>query len=283
MTPLSPTGRFSFDVEDLLKIVSCARAREVHEVLASPRGCPLINVAASPPTRGPLEALWASDLPLYPQAYSYQGGHRPADGEVAEGPADGSDGEGYAALGETRLPRRAAERAEGSSCEATEWRVESDGTGAADGWGGSSLVPSISAGVSTASSFSPPSRSRPQTPPPNLAALEDSCDVAPCAHALLAQQRYRAVHLRLGGVRAPIAGPSAAKSKAKGTTKASPKRKAEAVKAEAPSSGAGSGASRSRSGGGGSSSGSSWRPPAAEGLRLSASAMDATGGLARSL
>ena len=75
-TPLSPTGTFAFDVEDLLKIVSVARIRngnvghgkvELDEVLNSPRGCPLITIAASPPTRGPLEALWMIDPLMLPE------------------------------------------------------------------------------------------------------------------------------------------------------------------------------------------------------------------------
>ena len=83
-TPLSPSGAFAFDVEDLLKIVSIARQRasgkpDVHEVLNSPRGCPLIN-CASPPTRGPLEALWMIDPVM-----------RPASAEATRGNASGDD------------------------------------------------------------------------------------------------------------------------------------------------------------------------------------------------
>ncbi|KAL3903389.1 MAG: hypothetical protein SGPRY_011694, partial [Prymnesium sp.] len=55
---VSPTSGFTFDVDDLLRIVGSREKQEgVNEVLQSPRGMPLISMA-SPLSRGPLEAIW---------------------------------------------------------------------------------------------------------------------------------------------------------------------------------------------------------------------------------
>ena len=104
-TPLSPSTGFSFDVEDLLKIVNVPNVRQngVYEVLQSPRGLPLVSTAASPPTRGPLEALWMTTDPVILQACEdevsaiVEGADEDNDasdgGDGVDGATDGGDNE----------------------------------------------------------------------------------------------------------------------------------------------------------------------------------------------
>ena len=142
---LSPTTSFSFNVDDLLKIVSVARARYgdarqgVAEVMQPPRGQPLIGVMASPPTRGPLEALWATTDPLILQAASVEthdeliaaagggAGGVEADEEAGDGDecADGGEEDGGAAVAQRKEKRARLHGTPASAAAPTppEWRV----------------------------------------------------------------------------------------------------------------------------------------------------------------
>jgi hypothetical protein len=328
-SPLSPTGPFAFDVDDLLRIVSCKRARDAREAspwpLASPRAAddlhasahygarsngspraqPLFSVAASPVTRGPLEALWMCGAdPLLRRAV-----HEAEDDEE-EGASGGSGGSGGA------YKRR-------SSCRRGESESSSEAT-----W----TVPPqvISAGVSTSSSFSPPPldtrSSLPMTPPPEGERFDGCCAEAEVPKAAPTDGgRYMQVSLRMHGVRSVALGKAKANvraaaypaSAAAGPAPTSWRAVSGAVQRGATTAGAkisGSGSAGSRRGrsataaavtaieeacchsNGGSASfapaaghppshngGVQWRPAAAAGLRLVPSAFAADGGLARKL
>jgi len=329
-SPLSPTGPFAFDVDDLLRIVSCKRARDAREAspwpLASPRAAddlhasahygarsngspraqPLFSVAASPVTRGPLEALWMCGAdPLLRRAV-----HEAEDEEEEEGASGGSGGSGGAYKRRSSCRRGESE----SSSEAT-WTVPPQ---------------AISAGVSTSSSFSPPPldtrSSLPMTPPPDGERFDGCCAEAEVPKAAPTDGgRYMQVSLRMHGVRSVALGKAKANvraaaypaSAAAGPAPASWRAVSGAVQRGATTAGAkisGSGSAGSRRGrsataaaitaieeacchsNGGSASfapaagqppshngGVQWRPAAAAGLRLVPSAFAADGGLARKL